>query len=175
MDMKQEEITTLHELSVEKKKFMKIVREIADERPVSVIMPMLHTELKSEVLGKILNSLNKCTYLYEVIIPLSAPNDKEFDQVKRFFSKLTIPKLIMWCNAPKMENLLSELASQGLDLSKSGGKGRDVWLALGIASLHSYAIGLHDADIRVYDAMIPTKLLYPLLDPELDFKFNKAF
>jgi len=175
MDIKQEEITTLHELCLDKKKLIKSVRDASVERPVSIIMPMLYSEIKNDALGNISKQLNKCTYLKEIVIPLAAKNEKEFNQVKRFFSDLKIPKLIMWCNGPKIEKILNELKNDGLNLLKYRGKGRDVWLAIGIASLRSYAIALHDADIRSYNEMIPAKLVYPLIEPELDFKFNKGF
>jgi glucosyl-3-phosphoglycerate synthase len=175
MDMKQEEITTLHDLHVNKTQLMKHVSDIAVERPVTVVMPMLYNEIKSNALGNILKHLNKCTYLKEVIVPLAANNAKEFDHVKQFFSNLKIPKLIIWCNGPKITNLLTQLKSQGLDLTGYIGKGRDVWIALGIASIESYGIVIHDADIQSYDEMVPTKLLYPILEPELDFKFNKGY
>jgi glucosyl-3-phosphoglycerate synthase len=175
MDIKQEEITTLHELYTDKKKLMKSVSDAAVERPVSIIMPMLYREIKSDALGNIIKHLNKCEYLKEVVVPLAAKDEKEFKHVKRFFSDLKIPKLIMWCNGPKIEKLLNELKSEGLNLSRYKGKGRDVWLALGIASIRSYAIALHDADIQGYTEMIPTKLIYPLIEPELDFKFNKGY
>jgi glucosyl-3-phosphoglycerate synthase len=81
----------------------------------------------------------------------------------------------MWCNSPEIENLLSSLKSQGMNFSRFRGKGRDVWLALGVANLRNYAVALHDADIQGYTEMIPTKLLYPILEPELDFKFNKGY
>ena len=175
MDIKQEEITTLHDLYVDKTKLMKQVSDTAVECPVSVVMPMLYNEIKNDALLNILKHLNKCTYLKEVIVPLAANNAKEFNHVKRFFSKLTIPKLIVWCNGPKISNLLIQLKSQGLDLAGYSGKGRDIWIALGIASIESYGIALHDADIQSYDESLPTKLLYPLLEPELDFKFNKGY
>ncbi len=175
MDIKQEEITTLHELCVDKKKLIKSVSDAAVERPVSIIMPMLYSEIKNDALGNISRQLNKCNYVKEIVIPLAAKNEKEFKQVKRFFSDLKIPKLIMWCNGPKIEKLLNELKNDGLNLLKYRGKGRDVWLAIGIASLRSYAIALHDADIRSYSEVIPAKLVYPLIEPELDFKFNKGY
>ena len=128
-----------------------------------------------EIFYNIAKQLNNCKYLDNVIIALAAKNEKEFVHVKRFFSKMTIPKLVMWCNGPKIEKLLIELKSQGLDVIDHRGKGRDVWLALGVASLHSYGIALHDADIQGYTDMIPTKLLYPILEPDLDFKFNKGY
>ena len=175
MDIKQEEITTLHELCIDKKKLIKSVSDAAVERPVSIIMPMLYSEIKNDALGNISRQLNKCNYVKEIVIPLAAKNEREFKQVKRFFSDLKIPKLIMWCNGPKIEKLLNELKNDGLNLLKYRGKGRDVWLAIGIASLRSYAIALHDADIRSYSEVIPAKLVYPLIEPELDFKFNKGF
>ena len=175
MDMKQEEITTLHDLHLDKEKLMKNISDVAAERPVSVVLPMLYSEIKSDALANIVKQLNKCTYLKEVIVPLSAKTEEEFIHVKRFFKKLEIPKLVMWCNGPKIENLLTSLKSEGLNLTKYRGKGRDVWLALGIANLRSYAVALHDADIQGYNETIPTKLLYPILEPELDFKFNKGY
>jgi glucosyl-3-phosphoglycerate synthase len=175
MDIKQEEITTLHELCVDKKKLMKIVCDAAAERSVSIVMPMLYREIKSPALDNIVKQLNKCDYVKEVIIPLAAKDEQDFKRVKQFFSDLEIPKLVMWCNGPKIEKLLNELKTEGLNLLKYRGKGRDVWLALGIASLRSYAIALHDADIWGYSEMIPTKLLYPIVEPELDFKFNKGY
>jgi glucosyl-3-phosphoglycerate synthase len=175
VDIKQEEITTLHDLKVDAHQLIKNLSEYTAERPVCVVIPMLYKEIKQPALENIVKQLNKCTYFSQVIISLAARNEKEFHQVKRFFSCLSLPKLIIWCNSPKVEDLLLQLKFQWLDLLRYAGKGRDVWLALGIASLDSYAIAMHDADIQNYTEMIPTKLLYPLLEPELDFKFNKGY
>ena len=175
MDLKQEKIATLHDFSVDKEDLIKAVRDAVVERPVSIVMPMLYQEVNNKTLSSIKKGLDRCTYLKEIIIPLAARDNKEFTQVKRFFSDLKMPHLIMWCNGPKIERLLQELQSDGIDLLKYRGKGRDVWLALGIAALRSYAVVLHDADIALYDETIPTKLVYPIVEPELDFKFNKGY
>ena len=175
MDIKQEEITTLHDLNLDKEKLKKNINDVSRERPVSVVLPMLYSEIKSDALKNILKELNKCTYLKEVVVALAAKDSTEFNHVKKFFSKLEIPKLIVWCNGPKIENLLTTLRTEGLNLLKYRGKGRDVWLALGITNIRSYAVALHDADIQGYTDIVPTKLLYPLLEPELDFKFNKGY
>ena len=175
MDIKQDEITTLHELCIDQKKLIKTVSDVANERPVSVIMPMLYKEIKNDALENIRKGLNKCTYLNEVVIHLAAKNEKEFREVKRFFSELKVPHLVMWCNGPEVTKILEDLKKDNLNLLKFRGKGRDVWLAMGIASLKSYAIAFHDADVLGYTEMIPTKLLYPLVEPELDFKFNKGY
>jgi len=90
MDIKQEEITTLHELCVNKKKLIKSVSDAAVERPVSIIMPMLYSEIKNDALDNISKRLNKCNYVKEIVIPLAAKNEKEFKQVKRFFSRFIL-------------------------------------------------------------------------------------
>jgi len=64
MDMKQEEITTLHDLNLDKEKLMKNISDVAVERPVSVILPMLYSEIKSDSLGNIVAQLNKCRPIY---------------------------------------------------------------------------------------------------------------
>jgi len=175
MDIRQDEITTLHDLCTNKEKLVKTVSDAANERPVSVIMPMLYKEIKSDALKNIMKGLNKCDYLNEVVIPLAANDEKEFRHVKRFFRSLEIPHLVMWCNGPKTEKLINELKNEGLNLMRYSGKGRDVWLAMGVASIKSYAFALHDADILGYTEEIPTRLLYPIVEPELDFKFNKGY
>lgn len=175
MDIRQDEITTFHDLKVDKKKLVKAVSDVSQVRPVSIILPMLYKEIKNDALENIVKGLNKCTYLQEVIVPLAAKDEKEFKHVKRFFRKLEIPKLIMWCNGPQISDLLNDLKKDEINLLKYRGKGRDVWLAMGIASLRSYAFALHDADVRHYDESIPTKLLYPVVEPELDYEFNKGY
>lgn len=55
------------------------------------------------------------------------------------------------------------------------GKGRAVWLGLGVASLDAAAIALHDADITTYDRTYPLKLLYPLVEQEFGIAFSKAY
>jgi len=175
MDIKQDEIATMHALCVNNKNLIKAVNDAVIDRPVSIVMPMLYREIKNDALENIVKGLNKCTYISEVVIPLAAKNEKEFLHVKRFFRNLEIPKLIMWCNGPKIDKLLNELKPQGINVIKYRGKGRDVWLALGIASIRSYAIALHDADVLSYDATLPTRLLYPIIEPKLDFKFNKGY
>ena len=175
MDIKQEEIATLHEFKIDKDRLIKELKEATNERPVSIIIPMLYEEIKRRELKGIVKCLNKCDYVSKVFISLAAKTEKEFRDVKKFFSSLRIPKLVIWCDGPRIKELLLELKEEGFDLIKHGGKGRDVWLALGIASLESYGIAMHDADIRNYTELIPTKLLYPIVEPDLDFKFNKGY
>ncbi len=175
MDIKQEEVTTLHELCIAEKNLVRSIRDVAVERPIAIIMPMLYKELRNKVIGNIVKELNKCDYVEEILIPLSAESKEEFEHVKKFFSQLKPKHYVIWCNGKKIMRLLKELREEGINVIKYQGKGRDVWIALGVASLHSYAIALHDADIQTYNEFIPAKLLFPILEPELDFKFSKGY
>ena len=69
--------------------------------------------------------------------------------------------------------VLEELKRKGLDVTQLSGKGKDVWMAMGIASLELFAFAVHDADIVSYTKMLPTKMLYPIIEPKLDFFFLK--
>ncbi len=174
MDIKQDEVTTLHDICVDNNVINKL-KEVAEERRVSIIMPMLYKELKNEAIENIIEELNRCDFVKEIIIPLSANEQKEFEKVKKIFSRLKNEHYIIWCNGPKITKLLNELKQEGINVIDYKGKGRDVWIALGIACLNTYAIAFHDADIKTYSHLIPAKLLFPLLEPELDFKFCKGY
>ena len=92
MDMKQEEVTTLHNIRINEKELIKNIRDISSERRIAIIMPMLYEELGNRSIGNIAKGLNKCDYAEEILIPLSAKSEGEFRRVKRFFSTLKIPK-----------------------------------------------------------------------------------
>jgi len=74
-----------------------------------------------------------------------------------------------------VNNILEKLKKKGLDVTGMSGKGKDLWLAIGIASLELNAIAIHDADIVSYSDVLPTKLLYSVVEPRLDFWFSKGY
>ena len=53
MDIKQEEVTTLHEINIERENLLNKVEEISQERRVSIIMPMLYSELRNDAIKRI--------------------------------------------------------------------------------------------------------------------------
>ncbi|HEC87157.1 MAG TPA: glucosyl-3-phosphoglycerate synthase, partial [Thermoplasmatales archaeon] len=175
MDFKQDVVTTLHDLQVDNKRLEREIKEYSEDRPLSVIVPMLYDDLKRESADRIIEKLNHCTYINEIIVALAAKNEKEYRETVRAFSRIDIPHLILWCNGPSIRDVLMELKNEKLDILKYKGKGRDVWIALGIATIRSHAIALHDADIITYDEYLPAKLLYPLIEPSLDYSFNKGY
>ncbi len=57
---------------------------------------------------------------------------------------------------PEVRSVLEDLKHKGLDVTMLSGKGKDVWIAMGIASLDLFAFVVHDADIVTYTKMLPT-------------------
>lgn len=175
MDFYQSLVTTIHDFGPDISSKEKRLAEMAEERPISLVLPMLYRELEGKALPNIVRDLNKCDYISKVLVPLTAKNASEYRATLRFFDRLELPHLVVWCNGKRVMGVLDDLKDEGIDVRNILGKGRDTWIALGIASLDAYAIALHDADILTYNRDYPTKLLYPIVDPDLDFVFNKAY
>ena len=175
MDFYQERVTTIHDFCIDQKKMGERLRELTLVRPSVVIIPMLYQEVENEPLPYIVDQLNECECIKQVVIALAAENTEQYRTVLRFFKRLELPHLIIWCNGPRITGILEELKEKELDVTQFSGKGKDVWIAIGVASLKAYAIALHDADISTYSKDLPAKLLYPIIEPELDFLFNKGY
>lgn len=175
MDFYQERITTIHDFCIDKKKMSERLRELTLVRPSVVIIPMLYQEVENEPLPQIVDQLNECKYIKQIVIALAADDVKQYRTVLRFFKRLELPHLIIWCNGPRITGILEELKEKELDVTQFSGKGKDVWIAIGVASLKAYAIALHDADVSTYSKDLPAKLLYPIIEPELNFMFNKGY
>ena len=176
MDFEQDCITSIHDFGYDRDRTRELLEEFCQERPTNLVLPLLWGETEQRTVPGILSELNKATFLNCVTVALYAQSKEEFESVVRFFRRrLEIPHRIMWCNGPGVNAILKDLGEEGIDVVSFQGKGRDVWLALGVASIDSYAIILHDADIVNYTCDLPMKLAYPLVDPKLDYFFNKGY
>lgn len=175
MDFMQDKITTIHDFRIDENIISSTLEDIASERPMTLLIPMLYDEINGKYIGKIIEYINESTYLHKVVIALAAENKQQYVEVKNFLSRLTIPHLIVWCDGPTVGAVIEELRKKDLDITIFSGKGKDTWIALGVATLDSYAVGMHDADIVSYSKILPAKLLYPVVEPDLDFFFNKGY
>ncbi len=175
MDLEQGRITRIHDFSINFDTLHSRMCDISKKYPSGVIIPLHRNDLGSPGLKSIIKGLNECDYLNKVFIALSADDDSDYEKAMRLFSNFEIPCEIIWCNKPQVNTLLEELKGKGLDITKSHGKGKDLWIAMGIASLELYAFAVHDADIVSYSGMLPTKLLYTIIEPRMDFFFSKGY
>jgi glucosyl-3-phosphoglycerate synthase len=106
---------------------------------------------------------NQMPYLTKVIIALSAEDHDDYEEALRVARKFKTPCEVAWCNKPEVTRVIEELKHKGLDVVSLSGKGKDVWIASGIAQLDLFAFALHDADITTYDRMIQLNYCIQLL------------
>ncbi|NMF82488.1 glucosyl-3-phosphoglycerate synthase [Nodosilinea sp. P-1105] len=175
MDYKQDLITTIHDLGCDTELLETRLTELSQTHPTAVLIPSLYEELERPALAAIRDHLSRCSFVNNVIICLYAEEFEQYVKAVQFFEPLPQPTFVLWENGPRVTDLLQTLNDRGLDLLQFRGKGRAVWLGLGIASLDAAAIALHDADITTYDRSYPLKLLYPLLEQEFGIAFSKAY
>lgn len=174
MDFDQGPITTIHDYGYETSRTLRFLEDLKEERPINLVIPLAYGDLSHEALPGIVAELNKATFLNNVLVALYARSEEEFRAATHYFSSLERPHRVMWCNSPGIEAIIGDLGKEGIDLGLQG-KGRDTWLALGAASVDAYAVVMHDADILNYSREIPMKLAFPLVDPDLDYFFNKGY
>jgi glucosyl-3-phosphoglycerate synthase len=175
MNIDQKKIATIHDFYLDFNSMSDHLRSFKEKFPSGLIIPILGNDINSPGLKKIVNEINQCDYLSKVFVALSTTGPDDYEEALRLSRTFKVPCEIVWCNKPEVITVLEELKTKGLDVTQLSGKGKDVWIAMGIASLDLFAFAVHDADIVSYTKMLPTKLLYPVIEPKLDFFFSKGY
>ena len=156
MEYVQEQITTLHDL-----------REPTPETPTdrtAVVVPMTEREYGGLAAERVLSELSAVDP-ERVVVPLRAPPET-VGPFHEWLDGFDLSVEVLWCSGPRVDELL---ADHGLD--GDGGKGRDVWLALGQVLDAEYVV-CHDADTKTYDRWYVPRLLFPL---EHGHTFSKGY
>jgi len=146
MEYVQERITTLHDFA-----------DPSPDVPVdraAVVVPMTESDHASLAAERVLTTLEALDP-GRVVIPLRAETGT-VGAVADWLDAYDIDAELLWCDGPRIEALLEEA-----DLDGPRGKGRDVWLGLGIAADADYVV-VHDADARSYSERTVRRLLFPL-------------
>lgn len=175
MDYKQELITTIHDFGCNLELLEARLTQASEQYPTAVLIPSLYEELERPALSQICDHLSDCGFVKNVVISLYAQTAEQYAKAVAFFDRLPQKTFVLWENGPRITRILEHLRDRGLDILAYRGKGRAVWLGLGVSSLQAQAIALHDADIITYDRSYPLKLLFPLLEKEFGIAFNKAY
>lgn len=144
--------------------------------PMTLILPALYSELQGKALAEIVDQLRHVSYLDEIVIGLDKANKSAFDHARKYFNKLPQRHRIVWNDGPRVKRIEAMLLEKKL-APKVIGKGRNVWYCFGyaLAAGRGKAIALHDSDITTYNRMMLARLLYPVADPKLSFKFCKGY
>jgi len=175
MNIDQRKIANIHDFFLDFDTMSSNLSNFKTKFPSGLIIPVFGSDITSPGLSKIVEEINKCDYLCKVYIALSAQGSGDYEESLRVSRKFKVPCEVVWCNKPEVIAIFEELKKKGLDVTQLSGKGKDVWIAIGIASLELFAFAIHDADIVSYTKMLPTKLLYPIIEPKLDFFFAKGY
>lgn len=170
-------ITTLHSLGPQDRPRLEAeLGRFARKRPLALVLPSLAAEMDGPALPRILEELTGAAYVSEVVVTMGKTTRKDFMRAREVFGKLPQPLSIVWNDGKRIQKLLTELTDHGINIGQEG-KGRSVWLALGVVMARgkSRLLALHDCDIIDYDRYLLGRLAYPLMSPHLDFEFCKGF
>ena len=170
-------ITTLHNLCNRTLEDMETeLMRFSRQRPMSLLLPSLYSELEGEALPRILKILAEVPYLSEIVIGLDRADESQYRDALKQFSILPQHVRVLWNDGPRLRELDAQLKRDGL-APKEAGKGRNVWYCLGyiLASGRGEAVALHDCDIVTYDRMLLARLFYPVANPNFSYEFCKGY
>ena len=170
-------ITTFHDLRT--KNVAELEKEVltySKNRPISLVVPCLYSELAKPALKNIVDELSKVKFLNHIIIGLDKADEKDFRHAKSYFSKLPQRHDILWHDGPRLLNVTQALKKNNLSPPEPG-KGRNVWYCFGyaLALQTSEVVVLHDADITTYNKDMLTKLVFPVVNPNFFYVFTKGY
>jgi glucosyl-3-phosphoglycerate synthase len=169
--------TTLHRLArLPLEQFEGQLERAARHRRMALLLPSLASEMDGEALPKILLELREVHYLHRVVVALDRASEADYRRAVEFFSGLPQELTIVWLDGPGGRKIFERFEREGL-VKREHGKGQAVWFALGhllgVGDCHSVA--LHDCDVITYDRYLLGRLCFPVLRPDIDFKFAKAY
>ena len=170
-------ITNFHNLT--KRPVEELEKELlgfSKQRPMSLVLPSLFSELEQPALSGIIDELQKVPYLTEIVIGLDRADEPQFHFARDFFNRLPQSHVLLWNDGPKMQAIDKLLQEKDL-APKQMGKGRNVWYCYGyiLASGKASSVALHDCDILAYDRSILARLLYPVANPNFNYEFCKGY
>jgi len=147
MEYVQERVATLHDFG-----------GAAPDAPLAratVVVPLTGRDHASLAAERVLSTLTDLSPA-SVIVALRTDESRLAD-VTAWLDSVAPGADVLWCNAPAVESVLDEYGLDG-----PAGKGRDVWLALGVAAARSEFVVVHDADATTYGPEHVPRLLFPL-------------
>ncbi len=170
-------VTTLHNLT--RRPVEDLERELMQfraSRPMSLVLPCLHSELSGPALANIVDELCKVPYLDEIVIGLDRANKDEYKEALEYFSRLPQHHRVLWNDGPRLMAIDARLKEKGLAPTEMG-KGRNVWYMLGyvLSTGRSESVALHDCDIVTYERELLARLIYPVANPSFSYSFCKGY
>ncbi len=170
-------VTTLHRLTeTNLEEQEKRLCEYAAERPLTLVIPSLFSEMEGAALPRILETLARVGFVEEVVLSMNHMTAAQFRKAKALVSGLPQKTTVLWNDGPRLTSLVSQLKIRELDVPQPG-KGANLWLAMGyiLARGEARVIAAHDADILTYTEELPQRICLPALHPAMGYEFAKGY
>lgn len=148
----------------------------AHTRALALVLPCLYSELQGPALPRIVDELARVRYVDRIVVSLGSAGEAEFRDAVAFFSRLPQTVRVLWNDGPRVQRLKGMMREYNLFLGEPG-KGLAAWMAYGyvLSDPDLRVIALHDCDIVTYDRMLLHRLVYPIVNPLLDYEFCKGY
>lgn len=91
MDFEQRGIAKIHDFNMDFNTMSTRLRNLAQDYPSGLIVPIIESDLKSPMLSRMVSELNECDYLKKVFIALSAKNQDSHEGAIRIFERFKVP------------------------------------------------------------------------------------
>lgn len=170
-------VTTLHQLADPNfNDQQEQLKEYTKEKPITLVMPALYSEVEGPALPRILDHLEKVEFINEVVISMNGMNSDQFIKAKKFFSRLPQKHFIIWNDGPRVSEIYNELKEAQIT-EYIPGKGCNVWMAYGfiLARGNAGIIAMHDSDILSYHREMLARLCMPTAHPGLEYDYCKSY
>ena len=170
-------ITNFHNLKTRSNESLeREVFKLSRNNPVGLILPSLFSEFKGDAFPRIIEILSQMDYIDEIVVGLDQASDSDYKQALKNLQPLSQSVKVLWNGGPRLRKIDSLLKEYNLSPIQEG-KGRNVWFMFGylLASNKSKVIAIHDCDILTYHKEMLTRLIYPVLNPSLNFSYSKGY
>ncbi len=152
------------------------LQALAARFPVSLVIPLVPSEMERPALGGILDELCRVRYLDSLVLSLNHASFDEYHRALGYFERYPGRKVVLWNEAPAVEGFVEEMGAAGLNTGDPG-KGRACWLAIGhvLAEERAAYVAFQDADVTNFQRQMLARLVLPAVEPTVDFDFVKAY
>ena len=169
--------TTLHRLDrLPLEEFEAGLERAAARRRMALLLPSLASEMDGAALPQIIEELKDVNYLHRIVVALDRADEDDYRRALEFFSGLPQETTIVWLDGPRASSIFRRFEEERL-VQRERGKGQGVWFALGhlLGVSDCHCVALHDCDVVTYDRSLLGRLCFPVLRPDIDFRFAKAY
>ena len=141
-------ITTFHNLrtrSIEQQE--EEVRAYAKQRPVTLVLPSLYSELQGKALEHIVQILGGLDYLDQIVIGIDRANQQEYAHALDFFSELPQRTSVLWNDGPRLRKIDALLEEKNFHRGRRAKGGTYGICLICVRMKRAQVIAVHDCDI----------------------------